>query len=130
MIIQPLQLFRYCFVHLTDGEELPVAQRRNDSRFRETNGGFRRAFVLGFADAGWNNCRSVILSQFLVVAVEHRLVSSVGCGGGLAVVWNQQPGDSAKIVEGVDMAGQPVLYCPEQRPADVFRKPIQNPYKH
>mgnify|MGYP002508712267 CR=1 FL=1 len=32
-----------------------------------------------------------------------------GCGSGFAVVRNQQPGHTAKILEGVDVAGQPVL---------------------
>ena len=34
--------------------------------------------------------------------------------GGLAVVRNQQPGDAAKILEGVDVAGQPVLRLPSR----------------
>ena len=104
-----LQLFRYGLVHLADGEELPLTQRRNDPCLRKTHGCFRRALVLRLTDAGRNDRRAVVFGQFLVAAVQHGFISGVGRSGSFAVVRNQQPCHTAKILEGVDVTGQPVL---------------------
>ena len=108
-VVQFLQLFRYGLVHLADGEELPLTQRRNDPCLGKTHRCFRCALVLGLADASRNDCRAVVFGQLLVAAVEHSLVSGVSRSGCLAVVRNQQPCHAAKILEGMDVAGQPVL---------------------
>ena len=65
--------------------------------------------ILRLADTCRYDCGTVMLSQFLVTAVQNHIVPGVGQRGRFAVVRDQQPCNTAEEVKSVDMAVQPVL---------------------
>ena len=108
--IQFFQLFLHSCLCFSDGEKLPVTQSCSNPGRNKTDRTLNSSLVIRFPNTRWDNCRAVVFSHLLITLIQDSFISVVRRGCRLAVIGNQQPGNAAKIVVGMNMAQQPILH--------------------
>ena len=107
--IQLFQLLNDSTAGFIQRKELPVAQRCRDPRGDVFHGTFRCGLVVRPTYPRRDNRRAIVLRQLLVATVQYYFIPVVGNGSRLGIVRNQQTRHAAEVIEGVNVAQQPVL---------------------
>lgn len=98
-------------VHLDYAEEFFIAEFGDDVAGHISDISFDSCLVLRGEHPGRQDCRSVVVSEFLVGPISHRiLVLAVGDYPGLQVVGDQEPCCAAKELNHVDVGVDPRLF--------------------
>ena len=73
-VIEQFQTFPDGGIRFGKGEESPLSEAGQNEALDDLHPYFCLGLVFGFADAGGNDCRAVVLRHFLIRGVDHRFV--------------------------------------------------------
>lgn len=107
--IHLIQLFTDCCLCFGKGKEALIPQSGEDPRRGVFDCPLRMGLVLRMLHTGRDDGDVVMLRQFLIAAVQNRLVSGILRDAGLQVIRNQEPRHAAEVGVCVNMTKQPVF---------------------
>ena len=96
-VIELFELLADRLLHFAECKEPAVSKRCDDPRRNELHGSFCQTFVLRVFHPGRDDCRIVVFSDFVITFVDERFIPCVAGHSGLEIVWDEQPGNPAKI---------------------------------
>ena len=108
-MVEFLQLLEDRLIQLTQRQELPVAQRRQDKGGDDAHGALHHGLVLRRTHPAGNDGGVVMLRQLLVGLVQRHLAAAMSLHAGLQVVALQYPGHAAEVAERIDVRRSPTL---------------------
>ncbi len=105
--VDMFQSSAYVLLQILEGENLNIAESGDNFSGRNQDGVLHGRFIPGFADARGQYDRSVIGRHLLIRLVQIGLVEIGPLDAAFEIVRNKRLGDTAEILEGVDMTGDP-----------------------
>ena len=84
-------------IQLWQRQKLAVPQSRQNESGDDTDGALYRSLIPGRTDSGRQDCRAVMLRQFLIRLVENDFVLTVLLHTGFQVVALDDPGDAVSV---------------------------------
>ena len=110
-VVQDVELLGNGAVQVLDGEELLVAERRDDPRGSEADAALRRRLVLRMTDAGRQDGRVVAFGELVIRSIKLRRVPMPLLADNRrgAVVWDEDFRDAAEELIHVHMGFQPCV---------------------
>ena len=107
-LVEPHQQLGNGLVDLIEGEELTLAQGRDDPALHDLNAHLRLGFVPGSIGPRRNDRHAVVLTQVAVGGIQIRLVVTGMRNRGLQVIGHHHLGHPAEELEGPRMRADPV----------------------
>ena len=107
-LVEPHQQLGNGLVDFREGEELALAQGRDDPALDYLNADLRLGLVPGPIRPRRNDCHAVVFAQVAVGGVQIRLVIAGMGDSGLQVIWDHDLGHATEELPGPHMRTDPV----------------------